>query len=384
MKKITCVLALIILLGTILYLSQSFFGFNITLSELFGSSRAFIKNSPEGIQITHHYILKPYITNLKNPRFMAITPIGDLILAEPYEGKLLLIPYNKPEQSKLLLSGLNKPHSMDIYKNYLYVAEENAIGRIPFNSNTTTGNYQQIINLPDDGGHWTRTIKFDSKGYGYVSIGSSCNVCIEKSLLRAAISRFKPEDKQLAVFATGLRNAVGFDWDLSGKLYATENGRDFLGDNFPPDELNVIEENQFYGWPYANGQRVPDPDYGPGQEAKIQQSKVPVFEFGAHNAPLGLTFVKNPNSPLYHKALVALHGSWNSSVKVGYKVVILSFENNKITQEDFITGFEKQGKVVGRPVQIVEGKNDEFYLSDDYNGIIYKIELATKPHQGAQ
>lgn len=266
---------------------------------------------------------------------------------------------------------------MDFYKGFLYVAEENAVGRIKFNPQTQAveGQYQRIIdNIPDDGGHWTRTIKFGPDGYAYLSIGSSCNACIEENPLRASIQRFDPDKPQLQVYATGLRNSVGLDWSpLDKQLYATENGRDMLGDKLPPEELNLIKAGQFYGWPYAYGNRIPDPKYGKGKEELIKNSIPPVFEFGAHQAPLGLTFIKNPDSPFYGKALVAFHGSWNSSQKVGYKIVLLSFTDGKITQEDFITGFLNDGKVLGRPVHIVEGKHGELYLSDDFNGRVYQI-----------
>ncbi|HHF7374723.1 PQQ-dependent sugar dehydrogenase [Legionella bozemanae] len=379
MKKLFYSL-LVVLVGIgLLYLFQPFLGFNIAISEVLGRSFPFLKpQAPQDIDLKNDFILKPYVRNLDSPRFMYVTESGDLLITEPPKGNVLLIPYKKPEQKRILLSGLNNPHSMDVYENYLYIAEENAIGRIEFDAKEgrTIGRYERIIkNIPDDGGHWTRTIKFGPDGYGYVSIGSSCNVCIEKNPLRASISRFKPGDDHMTVYATGLRNAVGFDWSpTDGGLYATENSRDYLGDHFPPDELNLIQENQFYGWPYANGDRVPDPKFGIGQEQMINKSQIPVFKFAAHQAPLGITFIKNPQSPLYKKALIAFHGSWNSSIKVGYKVVSLTFENGVITQNDFITGFLKNGKVIGRPVHVVEGKDGELYLSDDFNGVIYLIE----------
>ncbi|MGM9452855.1 PQQ-dependent sugar dehydrogenase [Legionella bozemanae] len=379
MKKLFYSL-LVVLVGIgLLYLFQPFLGFNIAISEVLGRSFPFLKpQAPQDIDLKNDFILKPYVRNLDSPRFMYVTESGDLLITEPPKGNVLLIPYKKPEQKRILLSGLNNPHSMDVYENYLYIAEENAIGRIEFDAKEgrTMGRYERIIkNIPDDGGHWTRTIKFGPDGYGYVSIGSSCNVCIEKNPLRASISRFKPGDDHMTVYATGLRNAVGFDWSpTDGGLYATENSRDYLGDHFPPDELNLIQENQFYGWPYANGDRVPDPKFGIGQEQMINKSQIPVFKFAAHQAPLGITFIKNPQSPLYKKALIAFHGSWNSSIKVGYKVVSLTFENGVITQNDFITGFLKNGKVIGRPVHVVEGKDGELYLSDDFNGVIYLIE----------
>lgn len=379
MKKLFYSLLLVLVGIGVVYLLQPLLGFNISVSEVLGHSFPFLKsNNPVTINLKNDLILKPYVQDLDRPRFMHVTESGDLLVTEPAKGNLILIPYKKPDQKRVLLSDLKNPHSMDISDHYLYVAEENAIGRIEFDAKEgrIIGRYERIIkNIPDDGGHWTRTIKFGPDGYGYVSIGSSCNVCIEKNPLRASISRFKPGDNHLTIYAEGLRNSVGFDWSpTDGGLYATENGRDYLGDHFPPDELNLIKENQFYGWPYANGDRVPDPKFGIGQEELINKSQIPVFEFAAHQAPLGITFIKNPNSPLYKKALVAFHGSWNSSVKVGYKVVSLTFDNGTIVQNDFITGFLKNGKVLGRPVHLVEGKDGELYLSDDFNGVIYLIE----------
>jgi glucose/arabinose dehydrogenase len=380
MKKVFYSLTLLILGLTLIYFLQPLIGLNISVSEVMGQFIPFLKPTiSKNITQKNSYTLKPYVTNLQAPRFMHVTTNGDLLVTEPSKGNLILIPYQKPLQKKVLLSGLNKPHSMDIYDNYLYIAEENAIGRIRYDAKEarTFGNYERIINpIPADGGHWTRTIKFGPDGFGYVSIGSSCNVCIETNPLRASISRFKPGDNQLTIYAKGLRNSVGFDWSpLDGELYATENSRDFLGDHFPPEELNLIKQNQTYGWPYANGNRVPDPKFGAGHQQMIKESQIPVYSFSAHQAPLGITFIKNHNSPLYKKALVAFHGSWNSSIKVGYKVVSLSFNNGSITQDDFITGFLKDGTVIGRPVHIVEGKEGELYLSDDFNGVIYLIEL---------
>lgn len=378
MKKLFYALLMVLVSIVLLYFAQPLLGFNITLSEMLAYTFPALKSeAPTNIHSKTNLKLIPYVSHLEKPRFMYVTASGDLLVTEPTKGNVLLIPYKKPDQKKILLSGLNKPHSMDVYGQYLYVAEENAIGRIKFfaDEQRTEGSYERIIDLPDNGGHWTRTIKFGPDGFAYVSIGSSCNVCSEESPFRAAIARFKPEENHLTIYAKGLRNSVGFDWSPSdGALYATENSRDFLGDDFPPEELNRIQENHFYGWPYAHGDRVPDPKYGKGHEHIIQQSEIPVFQFSAHQAPLGLTFIKNPKSPLYKKALVAFHGSWNSATKVGYKVVSLSFDQGKITQEDFITGFLKDGKVIGRPVHVVEGTHGELYLSDDFNGTIYLIE----------
>src|SRR5262249_58959878 len=136
----------------------------------------------------------------------------------------------------------------------------------------------------------------------YVSIGSSCNVCIEDDQRRATIMRFNLDGSAGEIYASGLRNAVDFDWQPgTGALYATDNGRDLLGDDFPPCELDRIVAGGFYGWPFANGDRVPDPDFGAGHEAEIAASIPPVHGFRAHNAPLGMTFVRGDHVPAAYR-----------------------------------------------------------------------------------
>ena len=187
----------------------------------------------------------------------------------------------------------------------------------------------------------------------------------------------RPDGSGEEIFATGLRNPVGFDWrPETGELYATDNGRDLLGDDFPPCELNRIERGGFYGWPYANGDRVADPDLGAGRERRIASSLSPAHAFRAHNAPLGIHFVRGARAPRdYHgAALVALHGSWNRTRKDGYKVVSLHWRpDGAIEERDFAVGFERDEDVIGRPVDVAEGPDGAFYISDDYAGAIYRV-----------
>jgi len=191
--------------------------------------------------------------------------------------------------------------------------------------------------------------------------------------------RYRPDGSGEEIYATGLRNSVGFDWrPQDGELYATDNGRDLLGDDFPPCELNRIVQGGFYGWPIANGDRVPDPDFGKGQEARIAASIPPVHGFRAHNAPLGIVFLRSSEVPPEYRgaAIVALHGSWNRTRKDGYKVVSLHWETDGTIQErDFVTGFlgATDDDVVGRPVDAVEGPDGSVYVSDDFAGAIYRV-----------
>ncbi|HKI74230.1 MAG TPA: PQQ-dependent sugar dehydrogenase, partial [Pseudomonadales bacterium] len=179
------------------------------------------------------------------------------------------------------------------------------------------------------------------------------------------------------IYATGLRNSAGFDWrPADGEIYATDNGRDSLGDNFPPCEFNHIVQGGFYGWPYANGDKVPDPDYGKGHEDMIARSIAPAHDFRAHNAPLGMVFYRGDVFPPPYRgaAIVALHGSWNRSVKDGYKVVSLQWQaDGNIVEKDFVTGFLKDGNVIGRPAEVAEGPDGAIYIADDYAGAVYRV-----------
>jgi mono/diheme cytochrome c family protein len=234
-----------------------------------------------------------------------------------------------------------------------------------------------IKDLPRGGNHWKKTLRFGPDGLLYMTVGSSCNVCSEVDERRAAMLRFTAAGAFVDIYATGLRNSAGFAWrGADGALYATDNGRDLLGDDFPPCELNRIEQGGFYGWPYANGDRVPDPDLGAGRDAVIAASIPPAFAFRAHNAPLGIVFLNSDRHPIALRgaALVALHGSWNRRTKDGYKVVALHWNaDGSIRSEDFMTGFLNDSTVIGRPAELAEDADGAIYVSDDYANAVYRI-----------
>ena len=192
--------------------------------------------------------------------------------------------------------------------------------------------------------------------------------------------RFNSDGSDGRIYATGLRNSVGFDWaPWDGALYATDNGRDLLGDDFPPDELNRIEEHGFYGWPFVNGFGEPDPEWGPGNEQKAAVAIPPVHGFRAHNAPLGIHFVRQARVPagFERAALVALHGSWNRTTLDGYKVVSLHWQDDgRIEERDFLTGFLGPDGIIGRPTDVAEGPDGAFYVADDYGGAIYRVSFS--------
>jgi glucose/arabinose dehydrogenase len=320
-------------------------------------------------------------------RMLLATPRGDLLVSLPRAGKVLLLARDKdddgrPDAMRDLLAGLSRPHGLALAPDgWLYVGEASSISRVRFEvaKGAVEGAPETIVTgLPDGGFHWTRNVGIGPDHLLYVTVGSSCNVCEEEDEKRAAMLRFAPDGTGYELYASGLRNAVDFGWRPgTGELYATDNGRDLLGDDSPPCELNRIVRGGDYGWPVANGERVPDPDYGAGQEARIAASIPPAFSFNPHNAPLGIAFLTHASQPVTYQgaALVALHGSWNRTTKDGYKVVALRWdERGAIRSEDFLTGFLADDEVFGRPVDVVEAPNSgTIFVSDDYGGAIYAI-----------
>ncbi len=337
-----------------------------------------------GLQLPPGFTLQLYAGDLPRARFLRFTPGGDLLLSRPHSGDIMLLRRDadgngQPDAVVTLISGLKRPLGMDIAGGYLYIAESHQIGRVPFDSATgkLAGAYEPLVEgFTDDGNHWSKTLAFGPDGLLYLTQGSTCNICVEEDERRATMMRFQPDGSGGTIIATGLRNSVGFDWaPWNGELYATDNGRDLLGDDFPPCELNLIEEDRFYGWPYFNGANIPDPDMGDDPLAGQREPTAMAHGFRAHNAPLGIAFIDDTGWPAGYErtALVALHGSWNRSVPDGYKVVSLHWTDQGIEQRDFLTGFNQDGKISGRPVDIAQGPDGAIYISDDYASAIYRV-----------
>ena len=388
--KYTLIFLLVLAAGisTVILLTP---GISIPWKQITGGAETNEETVDAQIRTVPGYQVNLFADDVPNARWLTVTRNGDVIVSQPKRGQVTLLNADlnqdgRADGQRVLIDGLQRPHGLFLYENWLYIAESNAVGRVPFDHSDgrLAGRYQRIVTgLADEGNHWTKTIGMGPDGWVYLSSGSTCNVCEEEDPQRATIMRFQPDGSDFEIYATGLRNSVGFDWSpVNGGLYATDNGRDWLGDDFPPCELNLVEKDSFYGWPYANGNRIPDPDLGvdarPEIQQKIADSRPPVHDFPAHNAPLGIQFLSSPSQADNYRdaALVALHGSWNRSTKDGYKVVSLHWnEQGDIAQKDFLWGFLSDDKeeVHGRPVAIAEDTNGNIYISDDYAGAIYRV-----------
>jgi len=343
---------------------------------------------PAGYKIS--YFTK---TNLGPLRFMTFSPDGILFVTKPTNsslysnntqgGEILAFPdANKDgiaDETKRVITGLtNRPHGIAFYDGYLYIAEENKVSRYKYLQNGNVGGREYVVDLPTGNDHVSRTVGFSPSGKMYVSVGSSCNVCIESKRENAAILEFNIDGSGQNVFADGLRNAVGFVFHpTTQEMWVSENGRDWLGDNLPPDEINIVRRGSHYGWPYCYGKNVVDPKHNDQSfcSASRRTTKPSTWDMQAHSAALGLRFIEGAQFADWDgDLLVAFHGSWNRSIPTGYKVVRLKVSGNTITaEEDFITGWLKWGLASGRPVDVIFDKDGALYLSDDKLGVIYKI-----------
>lgn len=337
-------------------------------------------------QMPEGFSLSVYAQDLPKSRFLRFTDRGDLLVSRPHAGDIVLLQRDENADGKAdgvttVISGLNRPQGMDFNGEWLYIAEREQVGRVRFDhkSGTIQGDYEPLITgLTGDGNHWSKTLRFGPDGLLYLAQGSTCNICVESDQRRATMMRFQVDGTSPEILATGLRNSVGFDWaPWDGGLYATDNGRDMLGDDFPPCELNLVEQGKFYGWPYFNGDNLPDPDMGEDPASTSRSPTPPAHGFGAHNAPLGIDFVDTSDWPGDYQqvALVALHGSWNRSSPDGYKVVSLHFNEDGIEERDFLAGFNQQGTILGRPVDVQQGPDGAIYISDDYAAAVYRVSL---------
>lgn len=336
--------------------------------------------APPGVAIT------VFARDQGAPRVLRMDPEGTLVASIPSRGMVVALPDRdrdgRADNAVTILSGLNRPHGLAFNGSNLFVAETNAIVRYDYDATALTArNPKLIASLPTGGNHTTRTIGIGPDRRLYVSIGSSCNVCVERDSRRAALYAMNLDGSNFKPFATGLRNTVFFSWHPgTGALFGTDMGRDLIGDNLPPDEINIIEAGRDYGWPYCYGANVRDRSFGP-KKRTCDTQQPSTLDLPAHSAPLGLAFIPRDGWPERYQGglLVAYHGSWNRSVPTGYKIVLITDDPLGVRGiEDFITGWlAPDGAALGRPVDILALQGGVLYVSDDKAGVIYKVMVSS-------
>ena len=325
-----------------------------------------------------------FAADLGRVRFLTLDPRGTLLASVPRAGRVIALPDDdrdgRADRVVPVVEGLELPHGLAFHQGALHVAETGRVVRLAYDpgSRRAIGAPETVVaGLPARGSHWTRTIAFDRDGRLYVSVGSSCNNCVEKDPRRATITRYAADGSGETRFATGLRNAVGLAVrPETGELWATNNGRDWLGDERPPEYVTRVEPGAFYGWPHCFWQGdgvVPDPDLG--DPARCRTVSRPSVLYQAHAAPLGLAFYTGRQFPPEYQGdlFVALHGSWNRSVPVGYRVIRIRLGETPARVEDFATGWLVDGRPWGRPVDLAVAPDGSLFLSDDHQGLVYRI-----------
>lgn len=337
-----------------------------------------------GLHLPAGFQISAYASGLNTPRFMTIGPGGVLLVANRGNNSVIaLTPGTSPlkaAKSRTLLGDLHDPSSLYMHGGYLYIGEQTSIARVKLGDDLKPGPIERIItDLPEGGQHTTRTVIVGSDDHIYVAAGSDCNVCQEDNLHRAAIWIYNMDGSHGRLFAKGLRNAVGMannPW--TSQIWVTNNGRDYLGDNQPPETVYALVDHGDFGWPRCHAGTIVDPDFGNANSCQgIQQ---PLLKMQAHSAPLGLDFYPPDDKQFpeaYQNSLyIAFHGSWNRSTPTGYKVVRVPLKDGKVSgpPEDFITGWlQNNGSATGRPVEITFASDGTLFVSDDDQGVIYHI-----------
>ena len=351
-----------------------------------GESKVDLLNAPENfnIQIFAENIPSPrQITEGNGYFFTASGPEGEIYsLLDSNQDNII-------DTRRTVASGLNNSRGVTFKGGDLYFAEVDKVWVIKnieqwLNSNDQGMPEKELVtdNLPSDAWHGWKWIKFGPDNMLYVPVGAPCNVCLdelEADSRYASIMRLN--NKQWEHVATGVRNSIGFDWHpITKKLYFADNGRDWLGDDSPSCELNIVEEEpSFYGFPFIHANDVIDPEYGETQKEFIK----PIVELGPHVAPTGVAFYANDHFPdKYQNTLfITLHGSWNRmSHPSGYKVVAVNTDTNgNVTSyEDFITGWLQGKKAWGRPSAPFVMSDGSLLISDDKHDVIYRVTYNSK------
>lgn len=317
-------------------------------------------------------------------RSMALGSDGTLFVGTRGHDKVYAIRDNngdsKADKIYTVAEDLRNPNGVAFKDGALYISEISKIWKYNNIESTLNNPYGESIyeDYPTDGHHGWKYIAFGPDGKLYIPVGAPCNVCESKNEVYASITRMDDDGSNMEIYARGIRNTVGFTWHpTSNKMYFTDNGRDMLGDDTPSCELNRLDQpNQHFGYPYCHGGDLKDPEYG--DKYPCSDFTKPIQKLGPHVAPLGLKFYTGEMFPesYKNKILIAEHGSWNRSKKIGYRISMVTEENGIGTNYDtFISGWlnEEDQTAWGRPVDILQMPDGSMLISDDLSGTIYRL-----------
>lgn len=342
---------------------------------------------PPGFQVSL------WAEGFEDPRNMVLAPNGDVFVADSSGMEVVVLRDTngdgKPDKRWKWYDGLNRPFGLAFRGNHLYVGNTDGIVRFDYKSGQTeaSGEATPIVSLPR-GGHATRNVIFNRDGSKmYVAVGSQSNVNNETAdPLRAAITEFNPDGSGRRTFASGLRNPIGLAWNPANQtLWTVVNERDGLGDDLVPDYATEVKRASFYGWPFAYIGTNPEPRRKGERPDLVKRSIVPTVLIQAHSAPITIAFYDGRMFPERYRggAFVTLHGSWNRTLRTGYKVIHIPFRNGRPTggYDDFLTGWAPDPKsrtVWGRPAGLLVLRDGSLLVTDDGAGVIWRVTYSGK------
>jgi glucose/arabinose dehydrogenase len=328
------------------------------------------------IQLPENYHIEVFAKNVENARGLDFAPDGTLFAGSRNKGNLYAI---KAGKVMLLDKDLAMPSGLDYYEGDLYVGAISTIFIYPDILDHLDNPTKEIVTdrFPSDRWHGWKYLRFGPDGKLYVPVGAACNVCDSVNPIYATISTINKDGSESEIYARGVRNTVGFDFHpVTGELWFTDNGRDMMGDDIPPDELNHAPvKGLHFGFPYLHGANVKDPEFWDKRPDGLDITK-PKLEIQAHSAAIGMRFYTGEMfEEKYHNGIfIAEHGSWNRSKKVGYIVSFAGFENDEVVEyEVFASGWLQGEDFWGRPADVAVGPDGALYVSDDYAHCIYRI-----------
>jgi glucose/arabinose dehydrogenase len=337
----------------------------------------------EAIKLPPGFQIDIYATGVEDARSMVLGSNGTLFVGTRSAGKVYAVIDRdkdfKADEVITLAQGLKSPNGVAFRDGALFVAEVSRVLRFDSIESRLTSSSQPVVvndKLPTDRQHGWKFMSFGPDGWLYVPVGAPCNICDPNPDRYAVIMRMRPDGTGLETFARGVRNTVGFDWHPATKeLWFTDNGRDWLGDDRPPDELNhAPQPGMHFGYPHCHGGTIADPEFARGRQCA--EFTPPVQNLGPHVAALGMRFYTGTMFPAAyrHHIFIAEHGSWNRTVPVGYRVTLVRLDNNRaLSYEPFAEGWLQDGRALGRPVDLLVMPDGSLLVSDDRADVIYRI-----------
>lgn len=340
------------------------------------------------LKVPEGFSVQPFAQGLGNSRIIAVSDQGFVYVSRREEGDVLLLKDEdgdgKADKAAVQVAARAQAHGLAIKENKLYLVTVKEVFVADIKQDGTLGPLKMIIgDLPDSGQHPNRVMAFGPDGMLYISVGSTCNACNESNAENATVLRATPDGKSRTIFASGLRNTIGFDWHReTGELWGLDHGIDLLGDEIQPEELNKLEQGKQYGWPHVYGKGDIYPQSTPvGGLTKQQwrdQSEPMVIGYTAHAAPMQMKFYSGTSFPTEYAgdAFATMRGSWNRNPASGYEIVRIHFENGTPKSiEPFLTGFLTDGGKThfARPVGLAVAKDGSLLMADDANGVIYRV-----------